>query len=36
MTLMYSSLVPLLVEIIVSTVLYAIIGMIIVLTWGKD
>ena len=36
MTSMYSSLAPLLVEIIVSTVLYAIIGMIIVLTWGKD
>jgi hypothetical protein len=36
MTTMYSSFVPLLVEIIVSTALFAIIGMIIVLTWGKD
>jgi len=36
MSTIYSSLAPILVEIIVSVVLYAIIGMIIVLTWGKD
>ena len=36
MSTMYTSLVPILVEIIVSTALFAIIGMIIVLTWGKD
>ena len=35
MTLMYSSLLPLLVEIIVSSFVYAIVGMVIVLTWGK-
>ncbi|MBE0655782.1 MAG: hypothetical protein IH594_18420 [Bacteroidales bacterium] len=35
MSIMYSSLLPLLVEILVSAIVYAIVGMIIVLTWGK-
>ena len=36
MTTMYNSLLSILVEIIVSAVIYALIGMVIVLTWGKD
>lgn len=35
MTTMYSGLVTLLAEILVSAALYALVGMIIVLTWGK-
>lgn len=35
MTTMYSSLLPLLVEIVVSAIVFAVVGMIIVLTWGK-
>ena len=36
MTTMYSSLVPILVETIVSAAVFAVVGMVIVLTWGKD
>jgi hypothetical protein len=36
MTTMYNSLIPILVEIAVSAVLYALVGMVIVLTWGKE
>ncbi len=35
MTTMYNSLVPVVLEILVSTVVMAIVGMIIVLTWGR-
>jgi hypothetical protein len=35
MTTMYNSLVPLLVEVIASAAVFAIVGMVIVLTWGK-
>jgi hypothetical protein len=36
MTTMYSGLTTLLAEILVSAALYAIVGMVIVLTWGKS
>ncbi len=35
MTTMYNSLGPIILEIIVGAAIYAVIGMIIVLTWGK-
>lgn len=35
MTTMYNSLLPVVLEIVTSTVVLAVIGMIIVLTWGK-
>lgn len=35
MTTMYNSLVPLLIEVIASAAIFAIVGMVIVLTWGK-
>ena len=36
MTTMYSHLVPILVEIAVSAIVFALVGMVIVLTWGKE
>lgn len=36
MTTMYNSIWPIVVEIAVSAVIYALIGMVIVLTWGKE
>lgn len=36
MTTMYSSLTALFVEIIVSAAMFAVVGMVIVLTWGKE
>ena len=36
MTTMYSSFGPIVVEIAVGAVIYALIGMVIVLTWGKE
>lgn len=36
MTTMYSSIGLLLIEIVVNTIVYALVGMIIVLTWGKE
>lgn len=36
MTTMYSGFVPILVEIAVAAVVYAVVGMVIVLTWGKN
>lgn len=36
MTTMYSSLLPILVEIVVSAIVFALVGMVVVLTWGKE
>lgn len=36
MTTMYNSFTPILVETIVGAVVYALVGMVIVLTWGKE
>jgi len=36
MTNMYNNIGPLLVDILVGTVVFAVVGMIIVLTWGKE
>jgi hypothetical protein len=36
MTTMYNSFVPLIVDIVVGGIVYGLIGMVIVLTWGKN
>jgi hypothetical protein len=36
MTTMYKSLLPIVIETVVSAAVFAIVGMIIVLTWGKE
>jgi len=36
MTTMYNNLVTVIVEIMVSTIVFALVGMVIVLTWGKE
>jgi len=36
MTTMYNSFIPIIVDIVVGGIVYSFIGMVIVLTWGKD
>lgn len=36
MTTMYSSIITILIEMVASAAMYAVVGMVIVLTWGKE